>query len=284
MMNAESLKYRIKIKSKETDVSPQELMQMYFFERLLYRVSVSEYKDNFILKGGLLLAAIIGDDRRTTQDMDTMLKGIELSSKELLRVINSILCIDCNDNISFKISKIEDIRLQDIYGGLKVYLEGIKEGIKVNLTIDITVGDPITPREITFKYKSMFDDEYIKIMAFTKETIIAEKFETLLANTVGNTRAKDFYDLYILLSEYYNELNEQNLVEAINRTLKRRDTLHLLGEVNNLFEIIKSSERLRNNWIKYKNRYPFAKNINYDDIMEKLEVVINLLEKESVSV
>lgn len=112
------------------------------------------------------------------------------------------------------------------------------------------------------------------------ETIIAEKFETLLANTVGNTRTKDFYDLYMLLSECYDELNEQNLVKAIKRTLKRRDTLHLLEDVNNLFEIIKSSERLKENWIKYQNRYPFAKNINYDDIMEKLELIVNLLEKD----
>lgn len=283
MMNAESLKYKIKVKSKEINASPQELMQMYFFERLLYRISISEYKDNFILKGGLLLAAIIGDNRRTTQDMDTMLKGIELSKEELLKVITNILKKDCDDGINFKISKIEDIRLQDIYGGLKVYLEGNKEGIKVNLTIDVTVGDPITPREITFKYKSMFEDEYIKIMAFTKETIVAEKFETLLANTVGNTRAKDFYDLYMLLTEYYNELNEQNLVKAIKRTLKRRNTLHLLDEVNNLFEIIKSSERLKDNWRKYQNRYPFAKNINYDDIMKRLELVVKLLENELVA-
>lgn len=155
MMNAESLKYKIKIKSKETSVSPQELMQKYFFERLLYRISISKYKNNFILKGGLLLAAIIGDDRITTQDMDTMLKGIQLSKEELLSVISNIINIDSDDGIIFKISKIEDIRLQDIYGGLKVYLEGKKDGLKVNLTLDVTVGDPITPREITFKYKNI---------------------------------------------------------------------------------------------------------------------------------
>lgn len=282
MMNAESLKYKIKIKSKETSVSPQELMQMYFFERLLYRISISKYKDNFILKGGLLLAAIIGDDRRTTQDMDTMLKGIQLTKEELLNIISNIINIDSDDGIIFKISKIEDIRLQDIYGGLKVYLEGKKDGLKVNLTIDVTVGDPITPKEITFKYKSMFDEGYIKIMAFTKETIIAEKFETLLANTVGNTRAKDFYDLYMLLNEYYEELNKPNLVTAIKRTLKRRDTFHLLSEVSNLFEIVKSSEKLKDNWLKYQKRYPFAKNISYDKVMNSINLVVELLEKESV--
>lgn len=265
------------MKSKETNVSPQELMQMYFFERLLYRISVSKYKDNFILKGGLLLSSIIGDNRRTTQDMDTMIKGIVLSSEELLKVISNIINIKCDDNIIFKISKMDDIRLNDFYGGLRIYLMGIKEEIKVNLTIDVTVGDPITPNEITFKYKSMFDENYIKIMAFTKETIIAEKFETLLANTVANTRAKDFYDLYILLNEYYADINKENLITAIHRTLERRNTLHLLEDVNNLFEIIKSSNGLKNNWEKYQNKYPFAKNINYYDIMNKIELIVKLL-------
>lgn len=282
MMNVESLKYKIKIKSKETNVSPQELMQMYFFERLLYRISISKYKNNFILKGGLLLAAIIGDDRRTTQDMDTMLKGIELSKEKLVDIISDIINIDSDDGIIFKISKIEDIRLQDIYGGLKVYLSGNKDDLKVHLTIDVTVGDPITPREIAFKYKSMFDEGYMKIMAFTKETIIGEKFETLLANTVGNTRAKDFYDLYMLLKEHYEELDKQNLVKAIKRTFKRRNTFYLLYEVSNIFEIIKSSEKLKDNWFKYQKRYPFAKNINYDEVMNRIELIVKLLERESV--
>lgn len=180
MMNAESLKYKIKTKSKETNASPQELMQMYFFERLLYRISISKYKDNFILKVGLLLASIIGDDRRTTQDMDTMLKGIELSKEELLSVISNIINIDSGDGIIFKISKIEDIRLQDIYGGLKVYLEGKKDNLKVNLTIDVTVGDPITPREITFKYKSMFDEGYIKKWLLPKKLLLQKNLKHFL--------------------------------------------------------------------------------------------------------
>lgn len=282
MMNSDSLKFKIKNKSKQENVSPQDLMQMYFFERLLFRISVSEYKNNFILKGGLLLASIIGEDKRTTQDMDTMIKGIDLTRDNLMEIVTSIINVSCDDNIIFKIIKIEDIRLQDIYGGLKVYLEGVKEEIRVSLTIDVTVGDPIIPREIVFKYKSMFDDNYIKIMAFSKESIIAEKFETLLATTVGDTRAKDFYDMYMLINNHYEEMNKNNLITAIKRTFIRRQTIHLLDEMDSLFEIVKTSERLQKNWEKYKVRYSFARDITYDDIMASIEIVVALLDSVKV--
>lgn len=159
-------------------------------------ISISKYKNNFILKGGLLLSAIFGDDRRTTQDMDTMIKGIPLEINELTRIINEIINIKCDDDINFEINKSKEIRLADKYGGLRISLIGYKEHLQVPLSIDITVGDPITPRELEFKYKCMFDDEYINIMAFNKETIIAEKFETFITDNIMNTRTKDFYDLY----------------------------------------------------------------------------------------
>ena len=278
MINAASLKFKIKNKSKQENISPQDLMQMYFFERLLFRISISEYKNNFILKGGLLLAAIIGEDKRTTQDMDTMIKGIALTKDNLMEIVSSIINIPCDDGIIFKIIKIEDIRLQDIYGGLKVYLKGVMEEIIVSLTIDVTVGDPIIPREIVFKYKSMFANSYIRVMAFTKESIIAEKFETLLATTVGDTRAKDFYDMYMLINNHYEEIDKQNLLIAIKRTMTRRETMHLLDEVNSLFEIIKTSERLQRTWERYQLRYLFARNISYKDIMDAIGIIVSLLE------
>ena len=274
-MNAESLKYKIKMKSKEQNVSPQDLMQMYFFERLLTRISISEYKHNFILKGGLLLASISGEDKRTTQDMDTMIKGFDLNKEELEKIINSIINIKCDDGITFKITKIEDIRQQDIYGGLKVYLDVSKEELRNQMTIDVTVGDPITPREIEYKYKTMFDEDYIKIMAFTKETIIAEKFETLISTTIGDTRAKDFYDMYMLLKNY--NINENNLAKAIERTFERRETDYLLKDVSSIFDIIKTSDRLQNNWNKYQTKYPFANGISYDEIMNVIQNVVVLL-------
>lgn len=279
-MNGEKLKNKIKKRAKEIGAQPQELMQMYFFERLLYRISISRYKFNFILKGGLLLSAIIGDERRTTSDMDTMIKGIDIEGDELLKIIQEIINIETDDNISFEIEKTKDIRVDDIYGGVNVKLIAKKDGLIVPLFIDITTKDPITPREIEFKYKSLFDDTYIKIMAFNKETIIAEKFETLIKDTETNTRAKDFYDLYIIIKDYWNDLDKTNLIKAIQNTCKRRESLYILDEIEERFDFIKESNILQNEWNKYKIAHLYAKDIEYADIMKNINLIIEELEKE----
>ena len=283
-MNSEKLKNKIKKRAKEIGAQPQELMQMYFFERLLYRISISRYKFNFILKGGLLLSAIIGDERRTTSDMDTMIKGVDIESDELLKIIQEIINIETDDNISFEIEKTKDIRVDDIYGGVNVKLIAKKDGLIVPLFIDITTKDPITPREIEFKYKSLFDDTYIKIMAFNKETIIAEKFETLIRDTETNTRAKDFYDLYIIIKDYWNDLDKTNLIKAIQNTCKRRESLYILDEIEERFEFIKESTILRNEWDKYKIAHLYAKDIEYADIMKNVNLIIKELEKEVATI
>ena len=279
-MNGEKLKNKIKKRAKEIGAQPQELMQMYFFERLLYRISISEYKFNFILKGGLLLSAIIGDERRTTSDMDTMVKGIDIKSDKLLKIINKIINIKTNDDISFNIEKSKEIRVNDIYGGINIKLIAKKDGLIVPLFIDITTKDPITPKEIEFKYKSLFNGEYIKIMAFTKETIIAEKFETLIKDTETNTRAKDFYDLYIIVKDYWNEINKTNLIKAIKSTCKRRESLYILDEITERFDFIKKSSILQNEWNKYKISHLYAKGIEYSDIMNNISLILEEFEKE----
>ena len=283
-MNGEKLKNKIKKRAKEIGAQPQELMQMYFFERLLYRISISKYKFNFILKGGLLLSAIIGDERRTTSDMDTMIKGIDIESDELLKIIQEIINIETDDNISFEIEKTKDIRVDDIYGGVNVKLIAKKDGLIVPLFIDITTKDPITPREIEFKYKSLFDDTYIKIMAFNKETIIAEKFETLIKDTETNTRAKDFYDLYILIKDYWNDLDKTNLIKAIQNTCNRRDSLYILDEIEERFDFIKESNILQNEWNKYKIAHLYAKDIEYADIMKNVNFIVKELENELATI
>lgn len=284
MLDAENLKIKIKTKAHENNLEPQDIMQMYFFERLLYRISISKYKNNFILKGGLLLSAIFGDERRTTQDMDTMIKGIPLDKKALENIINEVINIDCEDDISFKIKNIKEIRLIDKYGGLKVGLLGFKEHLQVPLSIDITVGDPITPRELEFKYKCMFDDSYISIMAFNKETIIAEKFETFITDNIMNTRSKDFYDLYILLTKFYDELNKDTLLEAIKNTFKRRETNFNVEKIVKTFSLIKDSEKLRQNFKNYQSKKSYLEKIEYEDIMNSINLIIELLEKELVAI
>ena len=280
IMDAEDLKIKIKTKAYENHLEPQDIMQMYFFERLLYRIGISKYKYNFILKGGLLLSAIFGYERRTTQDMDTMLKGIPLDAKTLEKIIKEIISIDGKDGITFEIVNIKDIRLIDKYGGLKVKLIGYKEHLRVPLAIDVTVGDPITPKELKFKYKCMFDDSYINIMAFNKETIIAEKFETFITDNIMNTRAKDFYDLYILLTRFYNDINKDDLVQAIKNTFERRASKFDINMIVSNFDLIKNSERLKTNFSRYKLKKIYVKDISYEDVMDAIEIIIKLLQKE----
>ena len=283
MIDAEDLKIKVKTKAHENNLEPQDIMQMYFFERLLYRISISAYKYNFILKGGLLLSAIFGDDRRTTQDMDTMIKGIPLDARKIEKVINEIINIDCEDGISYSLKKSSEIRLNDKYGGIRINLLGYKEHLQVPLSIDITVGDPITPRELEYRYKCMFDDSYINIMAFNMETIIAEKFETFISDNIMNTRTKDFYDLYILLTRYYDKIDKKVLVKAIKNTFERRKTDFDIDKIIYNFSKIKESDKLRLNFKNYKNKKSYVSDIDYDEIMNAINLVIELLKKELVT-
>lgn len=280
VIDAEDLKIKIKTKAHENHLEPQDIMQMYFFERLLYRIGISEYKYNFILKGGLLLSAIFGDERRTTQDMDTMLKGIPLEVKTLEKIIKEIIGIDGKDGITFEIVSIKDIRLIDKYGGLKVKLIGYKEHLRVPLAIDVTVGDPITPKELNFRYKCMFDDAYVNIMAFNKENIIAEKFETFITDNIMNTRAKDFYDLYILLTRFYNDINKDDLVKAIKNTFERQAAKFDINIMASNFDLIKNSEKLRANFNRFKLKKVYVKDISYEEVMDAIEIIIKLVQRE----
>ncbi len=273
-MNSESLKAKINNRAKKNKVMPQDLMQMYFFERLLYRISISKYKHNFILKGGLLLSALFGDERRTTQDMDTMIKGIEIENDILNPILEEIININGDDGIEFKILKSSNIRNQDKYGGIRISLLGIKEELQVNLKIDITTKDPIIPREINFKYKSMFDNSYINIMVFPKESIIAEKFQTLIEDTESDTRAKDFYDLYMLMKE---DIDKENLRKAIINTFKRREKSYILKEIEERYDMISKSDILKSYWNSFKKSHIYASNISYDEIVDKIEEIVNVI-------
>lgn len=273
-MNITSIKTKINNKAKRLNLSPQDLMQMYFFERILYRISISEYKYNFIIKGGLLLSSMFEDERRTTQDMDTMLTGIEVSVETLKKVLSNILKIDAGDGITFEILNFRKIREEDLYGGYRVSIKSFIDTLIVNLKIDITTGDPIIPREIEYTYKCLIDDGVIKIMAFSKYSVIAEKFETLIETLETDTRAKDFYDIYKLMN---GDIDKEKLHKAIYSTFKRRNTLNLLGDLEDRLIIIKESIALREYWDNYQRKNYYAKNISYDDFANSVESIINII-------
>lgn len=275
MNNINSIKAKINNKAKKYNLSPQDLMQMYFFERILYRISISRYKHNFIIKGGLLLSSMFEDENRTTQDMDTMIKGIEISEEELRKVLTSILEMDVNDDIKFEILSFKPIREEDLYGGYRVSLKVNLDSLNVNLKIDITTGDPIVPSEIEYNYKCIIEDKIIKIMAFSKYSIIAEKFETLIETLETDTRAKDFYDIYKLMNE---DLDYNKLYKAIFNTFKRRSKLELLEDLSERYSIIESSLALKEYWHNYQRKHFYAKNITYEDFVESINKIMQIIE------
>lgn len=214
--------------------------------------------------------------------MDTMIKGIPLEVNKLEEIINEIINIDSEDNINFEITKAKEIRLADEYGGIKISMIGYKEHLKVPLSIDITVGDPITPKELEYKYKCMFDESYICIMAFNKETIISEKFETFITDNIMNTRIKDFYDLYILLTKFYSELNKETLIKAIKNTFARRKVIFDVKKISITFDLIKNDERLKRRFDNFKNKKHYLENIYYNDVIKAIDLIIKLLQTEYV--
>ena len=239
------------------------------FERILERLSVSKYKNNFILKGGLLLSSIMGIDNRTTMDMDTCIKGINLTDEQLYEVLNEILNIDVNDGVKFEIKNSKPIKEDDDYGGLKYKLLAKFDNLRVNLSIDIATGDLITPREIEHDYKMMFEDRSLKIMTYNIESIIAEKFQTVVSRGILNSRMKDYYDLYYLIT--YEKYSKDNLKEAIIKTFQKRNTDTNL--IDKIIEEIKQSKFTNEFWNEYTKKHKYAQNLKFEKIIGKINII-----------
>ena len=274
--NKDSLKAKVNNISKEYNIPNKYLIQDYMFEEILKRISYSKYKDNFIIKGGLLLASIFGVNLRSTMDMDTTIKGIALTKENITEVLNNILNIDIKDNIKFELISIKDIRDENLYNGYRVHINANFEGLKCNLLIDITTGDVITYSEIQYSYKPLFDNERINIMAYNYETIIAEKFHSIIVLNVDNTRMKDYYDIHMFVQLKWNELNKDTLKVAIMNTAESRNTEEYINHSNEYISLIESDNEMKNMWEKYRNNFPYAGNIKFDEIIESIKKINNV--------
>lgn len=271
--NAKSLIDKSKNKAEQNNITVNEVLQNYMFERILERLSISEYKNNFILKGGVLLSSIMGIDTRTTMDMDTCLKGINLTEEQLYKVLKNILDTDVKDGVTFEIKNSKPIREDDEYGGLKYNILAKFDNIKVNLSIDIATGDVITPGEIEYNYKMMFEDKALKIMTYNIESIIAEKFQTIISRNVLNSRMKDFYDLYYLIK--YKTFSKDDLRLAIEKTFDKRNTDIKL--INSNISVIQESDLLQDLWKTYSQKYKYTKDIKFEDIIETIKKISKLI-------
>lgn len=279
MKTSEQIKGAIRNISKKTGVNPNSLLQMCLFEGILEKLSKSKYSENFILKGGLLIASLIGVDMRSTMDMDTTLRGIPLNEVSITKILNEILAIEIDADIEYKLIKLSPIRQEDVYEDFCASISCIFGKINATLNIDITTGDVITPREMNYSYSKILEEGTIPIMTYTIETILAEKFETISSRNITTTRARDFYDLYMIYSIYKDKIDKGILRKAIERTSKYRGSFETALQYKEIVELFRESETPKKLWKKYTQNNPYTKDVDFLDtisVYEEIGTVLNV--------
>ena len=278
MKTSEQIKGAIRNISKKTGINPNSLLQMCLFEGILEKLSKSKYSENFILKGGLLISSLIGVDMRSTMDMDTTLRGIPLNEVSITKILNEILAIEIDADIEYKLIKLSPIRQEDVYEDFCASISCIFGKINATLNIDITTGDVITPREMNYSYSKILEEGTIPIMTYTIETILAEKFETISSRNITTTRARDFYDLYMIYSIYKDKIDKDILRKAIERTSKYRGSFETALQYKEIVELFRESETQKKLWKKYTQNNPYAKDVDFLDtisVYEEIGTVLN---------
>ena len=275
MTNAMQLKALIKNLAKEKCISAQLVLQNYMLERFLERISLSSYRDNFIIKGGFLIASMVGLDTRATMDMDATIKGYSVKEDSIRKMIEEILGIPIEDGITFRLQSIHEIREDDEYSGYRASLIAEYGRMAVPLKLDITSGDKITPREIEYSYKLMWENRSISILAYNLSTILAEKLETILSRADQNTRPRDYYDVYILTKLQGENIDDKTLSLALSATAEKRGSAHLLSQFRDILSTVKSSSIMKIRWENYQKDFDYAKGIEFE---ECCNAIISLLE------
>lgn len=263
----EQIKGRIKSVAKQNNADARTLMRIYMMERFLERLAQSEYRDNFIIKGGILVTAMIGVAHRSTMDIDTSMKNLNLSAEDALRVVNQVKDIDLDDGVSFEVKDVSNIMDEMEYPGIRVTMNANVGRLITPLKIDISTGDVITPRAIEFNYDLLLEDRSISLWSYNLETILAEKLQTVLARGILNTRMRDFYDIRMLLDTYEDKVNKAVLKDAFAATCKKRGTDHLQEQAEEIIKIIEADEQLQVLWRAYQKKYSYAAKIDYASVI-----------------
>jgi len=264
-----SLKGRINNYAKKNGIAAQVVLQNYMFERFLERLSRSEYQQKFVIKGGLLVTAIVGIDTRTTMDLDTTLRNLPLTESQIQEAITAICSMPVNDEVSFQIVSIEPIRKDDVYGGYRVRLDAAYDTVLTPLSIDISTGDVITPNPVEYELQGMFNKELtISLWGYNIETVLAEKVETILRRGTLSTRPRDFYDVYIL--EKTQTYKPKLFREALQATAEHRGSIEILKDTDSIISRLESSEDLKQQWRRYQRQFPYAAQIDYDVLINSL--------------
>ena len=271
--NANSFKAKIKNISKDKGIPAQQVQQHYLIEQVLKLISTSSYRDSFIVKGGYLIGQMIGLDKRTTMDLDVTLKGTEMSRENLIDIFKEILCSK-TDGFSFSVDNLEPIRQDDEYGGFSLKLNATFDTLKEVVFIDITTGDKITPREITYSMTSIFTNESIKIWTYNLETVLAEKLETIISRGLASTRPRDRYDLFTLYKLRKEEINLEVLKNALENTAEKRKSKETIYNWKEQVRGIEISDYQKELWIRYQRQFKYAKDISFDNSVQVIREIM----------
>ena len=254
---------------------------MFMFERILERLAISPYAQNFILKGGLLISSMIGVGARTTMDMDTTIRGIQLEEEEIVKIFKEILAIDINDGITFEYQRIEPIREEDAYNNFRIHISAKYGKINSPMKVDVTTGDKITPAAIQYDYPFIFEDKTVPIMAYTLETVLAEKYETIIRRNIGNTRARDFYDLHVLCHERKDKVRPDILKMAIEHTTVKRSSMDMLKDWKDWKDIMRDMREetaLYSLWQNYAAENSYAEGLEFHVLLDTVEEIAELID------
>ena len=270
---ARSFKAKINNYAKKYGLPSQVVLQNYMFERFLERLSVSEYRNKFVIKGGILISVLVGLQTRSTMDLDATARGITLTEENITAIIGEICGKPVGDDVVFSFVSVAPIRKDDKYGGYRVRLNAVYESLITPLSIDISTGDIITPKPVEYNVSGIFDaDLQFSLWGYNTETILAEKAESILSRGILNTRPRDFYDIYILCTT--KEYDKTVFKEALLATSKHRGTFEKIADIPHILDTIKASSELKKQWEQYRAKFSYAKNIPYEQTVEELRKLV----------
>ncbi len=273
-----AVKAKIKNKAGGDSDKSQVMLRIYLMERLLERVSLSKYKDNFVLKGGLLVSSLVGVDMRSTMDVDTTVKSLTLNKELVQKILEEIMAMDLEDGVAFRITKVQDIMEGHEYEGVRFMIECMMDKVKQTIKIDISTGDEITPGAIAYKLPLIIEDRFIDLWAYNLETLLAEKLETILVRAEANTRMRDFYDIDVLLKQDAATINRDTLKTAFYATCKKRKSTEQIATIDDVIDKIADSEVMKQQWDNYQKTNYYVGALEWDDVIKSARRLRKMVE------
>lgn len=275
---SKQLKDKVRNISKGDNDVAKALIRIFMMERFLERVSLSKYRNNFILKGGMLVASIVGVDMRATMDIDTTVKALPLNENDAERIISEICSIPLEDGVTFSITSVTNIMTDFEYPRIRMMLEATLDRMRQSIKLDISTDDVITPSAVEYEYKLMFEDRTISLLTYNTETLLAEKVQTIFARGIANTRMRDFYDVYGIVKMNAEKIDKDVLIEAFHATCEKRETIFTKTEITDTLAKIKENEAMAQMWEQFRKKNFFVGDLQWDevicDVLKTMDVYI----------